>query len=169
MHAGWGNLTHNTCEGHPTTPSSRKTRRENRSAQKARNNGIRAGSPVASQVAREKKTDQNQMQAMQSSPSGRGSSLHPLTCYQQSAPWLTVSAGSQYDHYNDQDHGYNLNHGSYHPVMQPSLPQMVEEHSYGHANAYLLRCITIKDRHRLGISHLRSIITIPDHSQRYPT
>ena len=100
-----------------TTPSSRKTRRANRSAQKVRNNGIKTESSVASRVTRQKRTDQNQMQAMQSSPS---------------------SQESQVDHYNDQYHGYNLNHGSYHPVMQPSLPQMVEEHSYGHANAYHL-------------------------------
>ena len=100
-----------------TTPSSRKTRRENRSAQKARSNGIKTGSPVATRVTRQKRTDQNQMQVMNSSPS---------------------SQESQFDHRNDQYHGYNLNDGSYHPTIQHSLPQMVEEHTYGHTHAYHL-------------------------------
>ena len=51
-------------------------------------------------------SDQNQMQAMQSSPSSHESPL---------------------GHRNDQYPGYNLDHVSYHPMMQPSLPQMVEE------------------------------------------
>ena len=98
-----------------TTPSSRKTRRENRAAQKARGNGISSGSPVATRVTRQKRTDQNQMQPMRSSPSSQGSPM---------------------DHYSGQYHGYNLNDDSYHPTMQNSLPQMVEEHQYGHAHAY---------------------------------
>ena len=100
-----------------TTPSSRKTRRENRSAQKARSKGISSGSPLATRVTRAKRTDQNQMQAMHSSPS---------------------SQGSPFDHRNDQCHGYNVNHDSYHSPMQPSLPQMVEEQTYGHVHGYHL-------------------------------
>ena len=47
-----------------TTPSSRKTRRENCSAQKARSHGISSGSPVATRVTRQARTDQNQMKAV---------------------------------------------------------------------------------------------------------
>ena len=100
-----------------TTPSSRKTRRENRAAQKARGKGISSGSPVATRVTCQKRTDQNQMQPMHSSPSSQGSHM---------------------DHYSGQYHGYNLHDDSYHPTMQNSLPQMVEEHPYGHAHAYHL-------------------------------
>ena len=42
----------------------------------------------------------------------------------QSSP---MSQESHFNHGNDQYHGYNLDHGSYHPTIQPSLPQMVEE------------------------------------------
>ena len=100
-----------------TTPSSRKIRRENRSARKNRGNGISTGSPVATRVTRQKRTDQNQMQPMHGSPS---------------------SQGSQLDHYSSPYHGYNLHDDSYHPTMQNSLPQMVEEHSFEHAHAYHL-------------------------------
>ena len=101
-----------------TTPTSRKTRRENRAAQKARGNAISSGSPVATRVTRQKRTNQSQMQPMHSSPS---------------------SQGSQMDHYSGQYHGYNLNDDSYHTTMQNSLPQMVEEHHpYGHAHTYHL-------------------------------
>lgn len=100
-----------------TTPSSRKTRRENRSARKARGNGISSGSPVATRVTRQKRTDQNQMQPMHSSPSSQGSPL---------------------GHYSGQYHEYNLHDDSYHPTIQNSLSQMVEEHSFGHAHAYHL-------------------------------
>ena len=100
-----------------TTPSSRKARRETRSAQKARNNGIRSGSPVATRVTRQRRTDQNQMQAMHSSPS---------------------SQESQFDHCNGQYHAYSLKDGSYQSRPQNNLPQMVEEYSYGHSHAYHL-------------------------------
>ena len=100
-----------------TTPSSRKARRENRSARKAGTNGISSGSPVATRVTRQKKTDQTQVQPIHSSPS---------------------SQGSQLDHYSGQYHGYNLNNDSHHPTMQNSLPQMVEEHSFGHPHGYHL-------------------------------
>ena len=99
-----------------TTPSSRKTRRQNRSARKARNNnGISTGSPVATRVTRQKRTDQTQMQPMHSSPS---------------------SQESQLDHYSSPYHGHNLHNDSYHPTMQNSLPQMVEEYSFGYAHTY---------------------------------
>ena len=100
-----------------TTPSSRKARQENRSAQKTRGKVMSSGSPVATRVTRQKKADQNQMQPMHSSPS---------------------SEGSQMDHYSSQYHGYNLTDDLHHPTMQNSLPQMVEEHSFGHPHGYHL-------------------------------
>ena len=61
------------------------------------------------------RTEQNQMQIVRSSPSSHES------------PHL---------HRNDQYHAYNLDHAAYHPMMQSSPPQMVEEQHYGHLPAY---------------------------------
>ena len=121
-----------------TTPSSRKTRREHRSAQKSaqksrRSKSIRSGSPVATRVTRAKRTDQNQIEAMQSSPTRAPRTEQNQMQVVQSSP---SSHESPLGHRNDQYPGYNLDHVSYQPVMQSSPPQMVEEQHYGHAHAY---------------------------------
>ena len=125
------------------TRSSRKTRREHRSAQKSaqksgRSNDISSGSPVATRVTRAKRTDQNPMQAVQSSPMsqefplGHCNDQNPMQAMQSSP----MSQESQLGYRNDQHHGYDLNQGSYQPMLQSSPPQMVEEQHYGHVPAY---------------------------------
>ena len=128
------------------TRSSRKTRSEKRSAQKSslksaeksshksrRSKSIRSGSPVAARVTRAQRTDHNQKQAMQSSPTPAKRIDQNQMQVMQSSP---MSHESPLAHRNDQYAGYNLDHVSYHPMMQPSPQQMVEEQHYGQLPPY---------------------------------